>query len=340
VSWNNNSPHELIVAASIAGGLVVLLWVVRTLVARKLRNAASTASSVDDFFLLIAHKTKILLLVIPCLFAGARSLDLPSDLRGQLHIAMLLALIAQVTLWVTGVVDFSLRRYHRTRIESDPAAVMTLNVFRIAALVALWIFAAVLTIHNLGFNVTALITGLGIGGVAVALATQNILADLFASLSIVIDKPFILGDGVMVDRQSGIVEHIGLKTTRIRAASGEQIVFSNGDLLKTRIHNYARMRERRSVLRLAVRYGTSAEVLEHIPAMLRAAVEKHEHARFDRAHLLSLGEQAYEFELAFYTPSDYPTHLDLQQAVILDVVRALEADGVMPAERERMHRAE
>jgi small-conductance mechanosensitive channel len=309
-------------------------------VARQLRDAALTASAVDDFFLLVAHRSKVLLFVIPCVYAGARTLDLPNDVREPLHTAMLLALIAQVTLWVTGVVDFWLRRYHRTRIETDPSAVMTLNVFRIGALISLWTFATVLTIHNLGFNVTALITGLGIGGVAVALATQNILSDLFASLSIVVDKPFVLGDAVMVDRQSGVVEHIGLKTTRIRAAGGEQIVFSNSDLLKTRIHNYARMRERRAVLRLPVRYGTPSAVLDRLPPLLRAAAEKHDRARFDRAHLVSLTDQAYEFELVFYTPSDYLTYLDLQQAVMLDVIRVLEAEGVVLAERERMHRAE
>jgi small-conductance mechanosensitive channel len=331
------SPRLLLTAASIAGGLFLLLWVTKTLLARRFRDASSTASPVDDFFLLVAQKTKLLLLVFPCVFAGARTLTLPKELHAPLHTAMLLAVIAQVTLWVTAVVDFWLRRYRRTRIETDPASVMTINVFRIAALAALWIFATVLAIHNLGFDVTALIAGLGIGGVAVALATQNILADLFASLSIVIDKPFILGDSITVDKLGGTVEHIGLKTTRIRASTGEQIIFANGDLLKTRIHNYARMRERRSTSRIAIPYGTPADTLSRLPALLRAAVEKHEGARFDRVHLISLGEQAYELELTFLTPSEYGAFLDIQQAVFLDVVRTLETEGLTLAERERLH---
>ncbi|HEX2831711.1 MAG TPA: mechanosensitive ion channel family protein [Thermoanaerobaculia bacterium] len=325
-----------LIASSIAAGLLLLLWLVKTLLARKLRNAASTATSVDDFFLLVAQKTKLLLLVIPCVYAGARTLALPKELHAPLHTTMLLALIAQVTLWVTAVVDFWLRRYRRTRIESDPASVMTINAFRIAAIVSLWIFAGVLAIHNLGFDVTALIAGLGIGGVAVALATQNILADLFASLSIVIDKPFILGDSISVDKQSGTVEHIGLKTTRLRASTGEQVIFSNGDLLKSRIQNFTRMRERRSTLRIAVGYGTTSEQLATLPALLRNAVEKQERARFDRAHLISLGEQAYELEVTFLTPSDYASFLDIQQAVMLDIIRTLESEKLMLAERERM----
>jgi small-conductance mechanosensitive channel len=305
-----------------------------------LRNAAATVSLVDDFFLLVAHKTKVLLLLVPALYAGARTLDLPNDLRDPMRTAMLLAVIAQVTLWVTAVVDFWLRRYRRIRFETDPAAVMTINAFRIGALVALWIFAAVLAIHNLGFDVTALIAGLGIGGVAVALATQNILADLFASLSIVIDKPFILGDGITVDKQSGTVEHIGLKTTRMRASTGEQVIFSNGDLLKSRIHNFARMQERRSTSRIAIRYGTPVETLARIPDLLRSAVEKHEHARFDRAHLVALGDHAYEYELTFLTPPDAATFFDIQQAVMLDVVRSLDAEGLALAERERVVRGD
>ncbi|MGN6183039.1 MAG: mechanosensitive ion channel family protein [Thermoanaerobaculia bacterium] len=330
------SPHPLLIAASIASALFLLFWILKVVIARRFRDAATTASAVDDFFLLVAQKTKLLLLVIPCAYAGSRSLTLPKDLHAPLHTAMLLALIAQVTLWVTAVVDFWLRHYRRARIDSDPGSVMTINAFRIAAIVALWIFAAVLAIHNLGFDVTTLVAGLGIGGVAVALATQNILADLFASLSIVIDKPFILGDAITVDKQSGSVEHIGLKTTRLRASTGEQIVFSNGDLLKSRIHNFTRMRERRSTLRIALAYNTTSAQLAKIPSLLQAAVEKHEHARFDRAHLVSLGEQAFEFELTFLGPTAYSAFLDLQQAVMLDVIRALELETLALAERERV----
>lgn len=335
MSWNDNTPEELAIAGAVAGGLFLLLWAIKALCSRRFRNAAETSSPVDDFVLLLAQKTKLYLILIPCITIGMRSLELPRALREPLATAMLIACIAQCTLWITAIVDLWLRRYRRTRLESDPASVMTINVFRIAALAALWLFAGVLAIHNLGFNVTALITGLGIGGVAVALATQNILADLFASLSIVLDKPFILGDGITVDRQSGSVEHIGLKTTRLRAPTGEQVIFSNADLLKSRIHNFARVKERRSQSRIAVAYGTPAERLATIPALLRSVVEAHPGARFDRAHLVTLGEEAYEFELSFLTPASHAEFLDVQQAVLLDVVRAFETAGLSLAERHR-----
>jgi small-conductance mechanosensitive channel len=246
-----------------------------------------------------------------------------------MRIAAALALVAQIALWTTGVIDFWLRRYKRSRVETDPAAVMTVNVFRVSAVVAVWVVAAIVAIDNLGFNVTGLIAGLGIGGVAIALATQNILADLFASLSIVVDKPFVLGDAIMVDDHVGIVEHIGLKTTRLRSVNGEQLIFSNGDLLKSRIRNFKRMTERRALIRLGVTYQTPAETLARIPLLLRAAVEKHEGTRFDRAHFVGFGESAYEIELAYFvTGSDYAAYLDVRQAVNLDVIAAFAAEKI------------
>ncbi len=308
---------------------MVLVWLVRTLATRRLRHAHLTASDVDDFILDVARRTKLFLLLLPALFLGARAIgDLAPDLRRLLRIGATLSLIAQTTLWTTGIIDFFLHRYRRARIESDPASVMTVNAFRIAAIAALWIVAIVVAIDNLGFNVTTLIAGLGIGGVAVALAMQNILGDLFASLSIVVDKPFVLGDAISVDDHAGTVEHIGLKTTRLRSVGGEQLIFSNGDLLKSRIRNFKRMTERRALTRLAVAADTSAETLARIPSLLRAAVEKQEHARFDRAHLVSIGD-GHGFELAYFVPgAAYSTFLDVQQAIDLDILRAFSAEEI------------
>jgi len=336
VKFSISSAPDPLVAAAVAGGLFLLIWILRALIVRRFRDAAQTESPVDDFFLLVAQKTKLFLFVAPCLYVGAQTQGWFAglDLRAPLHVATLLSFIAQTTLWVTAVVDFSLRRYKRVRFETDPGARLTINAFRVGALIALWTFATVLAIHNLGFDVTALIAGLGIGGVAVALATQNILADLFASLSIVIDKPFIPGDAISVDKNGGTVEHIGLKTTRLRAASGEQLIFSNGDLLKSRIQNFARMQQRRVQLRFAIRFDTPVATLERIPTLLQSAVAKHPGARFERAHLVAFGDSGYELEVSFHTPPEQDAQLDLQQAVMLDVVRTLESERVSLAERE------
>lgn len=324
-----NSPRELITAGSICLGLLFIVWGVRTVVRRKLRNAASTPGQTDDFFLGLANQTKLFLLFLPAVFLGARVLDLPSDLRGHLKTVASISIIAQTALWVGGVIDFWLRRYHKTRLDSDPASATTIAAFRTGAVVLVWAIAVLEALTRLGFEVRTLIAGLGIGGVAIALATQNILADLFASLSIVLDKPFVVGDPITVDSHSGTVEHIGLKTTRLRSVNGEQLVFSNNDLLKSRIQNWKRMAERRSYSRLGVTYQTPPELLERIPMLLRAAAEKQERVRFDRAHFVRFGDSAYEFELAFFAlVSDYAEYLTIQQAVYLDIIKAFEAEGV------------
>lgn len=325
---------ELLLAASIAGGVLLLIGLVQAIAKRRLRNAHQTVTDVDDFLLDVTRRTKLALLLLPAIFLGARVLDLPADFRRILRIAAALSFIAQAALWATGVIDFWLNRYRRIRIETDPSAAMTVNLFRGAGIVTVWLVAATVALANLDVEVTPLIASLGIGGVAVALALQNILGDLFASLSIVIDKPFVLGDSISVDDHAGTVEHIGLKTTRVRAVSGEQLVFSNGDLLKSRIRNFKRMTERRLLTKLTVEHGTPPDTLARIPTLLQAAVEKQKDARFDHAHLTSITEGGVGFELAYFVPSGSETpFLDVQQAVYLDVLRAFSAEEIELAHR-------
>ena len=207
--------------------------------------------------------------------------------------ASIVALLVQAALWADALLDFAVARSADGRKEADPASATTLGALGFLGRLAIWTAAVLLVMANLGINVTALVAGFGIGGVAVALAAQNILGDLFASASIVLDKPFVLGDFIVVDDKSGTVEHIGLKTTRLRSLSGEQLIFSNADLLKSRIHNYQRMSERRAALSINVAYGTPYEKLAAIPAMLREAVESQPQARFDRAHFARLGPSAH-----------------------------------------------
>ena len=325
---------RLLLAASIAAGVLVLIALVQTITKRRLRDAHRTATDVDDFLLDATRRTKLLLLILPAIFLGARVLDLPADFRRGLRIAATLSFIAQAALWVTGVIDFWLIRYRRSRIETDPSAAMTVNLFRGAGMVTVWLIAATVALANLDVEVTPLIASLGIGGVAVALALQNILGDLFASLSIVIDKPFVLGDAISVDDHSGTVEHIGLKTTRVRSVNGEQLVFSNGDLLKSRIRNFKRMTERRSLTKITVAHATPPETLARIPTLLQAAVEKQKDARFEHAHLTTITESGLGFELVYFVPSSSKTpFLDVQQAVYLDVLRAFAAEGIELAQR-------
>ena len=184
-------------------------------------------------------------------------------------------------------------------------------------------------LDNLGVNITALVAGLGVGGIAVALAVQTILGDLFASLSIVVDKPFVVGDFLIVRDLLGSVEHVGLKTKRLRSLSGEQLVFSNSDLLNSRIRNYGRMYERRVAFDIGVTYQAPREKLVKIPEIIREAVEKQQKTRFDRSHFKAYGDFSLLFESVYFVlESDYNKYMDVQQAINLYIHECFETEAI------------
>jgi len=204
-----------------------------------------------------------------------------------------------------------------------------LSLIQSTVRLAIWLLAFLLIFENLGFDVTALVAGLGIGGIAVALAAQSVLGDLFSSLSIVLDRPFEVGDFIVFGDQSGTVERIGVKTTRIRSLSGEQIAVSNSDLVQSRIHNYKRMAERRVLFVIGTTYDTPGSKLERIPGLVKDIVDAQDTARFDRAHFRSFGDSALEFEVVYWVLSpDYTTYMDVQQRVNFAIFRAFEAESI------------
>jgi small-conductance mechanosensitive channel len=220
-------------------------------------------------------------------------------------------------------------RYRKEQAAEDPGLATALGAVGILAQGIIWAIFLLLILQNLGIQITALVTGLGIGGIAVALAVQNVLGDLLASLSIVLDKPFVIGDFVVVGEFSGTVEHVGLKTTRVRSLSGEQLVFSNSDLLGSRIRNFKRMQERRVAFTVGVTYGTGADKLERIPGMIREVVEGRELVRFDRCHFKSYGDFSLNFETVYYVLlPDYTSYMDVQQAINLEIYRRFQDAGI------------
>ena len=211
----------------------------------------------------------------------------------------------------------------------DPGGATAIGAMSFVGRALVWTVVALLVLDNLGIDVTALITGLGIGGVAVALALQNVLSDLFASLSIVLDKPFVVGDFVVVGDVMGTVEHVGLKTTRLRSLSGEQLVISNSDLLSSRIRNFQRMSERRAVFQLGVTYETSPDKLRAVPGIVRAAIEGQPGTRFDRSHFKSYGAFSLDFETVYYVhTADYNRYMDVQEGINLELLSQFNAHGI------------
>ena len=279
----------------LAGGIVfvsalVLLAARRLIVQRLIKYARTTVTPLDDMLAEAVAGTRRLFLVVIAFYAGAQFLDLPSKADRLVTSIAIIALLMQAALWMNRGIAAWLAGYLQEKKQTDAAGATTVSVLGFIARVAVWALVVLMILDNLGFNITALVASLGIGGIAVALAVQNILGDVFASLSIALDKPFVIGDFIIVDDVLGTVDYIGLKTTRLRSLSGEQIVFSNADLLKSRIRNYKRMFERRVVFTIGVVYQTTHAKLERIPALVRSIVEQQSKTRFDRASAPRAGE--------------------------------------------------
>lgn len=236
----------------------------------------------------------------------------------------------QVGYWGSALIGWWLSEYQRQHMETDADAVTTMRAVGFLARLVLFVLLLLLVLDNIpGVEVTALIAGLGIGGIAVALAVQNILADLFASFSISLDKPFAIGDFIIVGEHTGTVENIGLKTTRLRSLSGEQLVIANDDLLRSRVRNFRRMSERRVVFGFGIVYRTPYRHVESLPALVREIIEGIERARFDRAHFKAYGDSALEFEVVYYVLApDYPIYMDVQQNINLALFRRFEEKGI------------
>ena len=325
--YGNEIQRWLIALGVAVGVLIVLRLVEQILIVRMQRVAEKTHTIIDDVVTGALRKTKLLFLFIVAIFVGSLWLTLDSALRSVLLRTVIIATLIQAGIWVSRGLQIWLEHYRKT--EEDGANRTTMNALSFIGRLILWVTVFLLILDNLGIDVTALVAGMGIGGIAIALAVQNILGDLFASLSIVLDKPFVNGDFIKVGEMAGSVEHIGIKTTRVRSISGEQLVFSNSDLLTSRIHNYGRMYQRRVTFPLGVTYQTPAEKLERIPGLIRAAIEAQDLVRFDRSHFASYGDSALNFETVYYVEtSDYTRHMDILQAVNLRIYRAFEEEAI------------
>jgi small-conductance mechanosensitive channel len=314
------------VTIAVIAGLIGLRQVARRYHQRYARSEREEVLEIP--FAVLAGTTFLFLLVV-AIYAGLRTLTMAERTTQILDSAIMLAVFWQVGLWLSSAVSAWLERKRRRAMAADRALVGSIALISLAARTTIWALVLMLTLENLGVDITALVAGLGIGGVAVALAVQNILGDLFASLSIALDKPFVVGDFLQTGEYLGTVEYIGIKSTRLRSLSGEQIVMSNADLLGSRIRNYGRMADRRVVFTLNVAYETPPDLLARIPGEIRAIIEAQKDTRFDRSHFASYGPHQLVFETVYYVLSaDYNRYMDIQQAINLALYRRFEEMGV------------
>jgi small-conductance mechanosensitive channel len=317
-------------AAAMAGLALALLLAAKRVILRKASELARrTETILDDLLVAALAGTRWFTLLAAALYAAGAALDLPARAGRAADALLVFCLLLQGAIWTSTAVGFLLDHAIRQREEGDAGGTLNLKALAFTAKVVVWSVFLLAVLANAGVNVTGLMTGLGIGGIAVALAVQNVLGDLFASLSIILDKPFEPGDFIIVGEFLGAVETIGLKTTRIRSLSGEQIIFSNSDLLKSRVRNYKRMAERRVAFTLGVTFQTPRAKLSVIPDRVREIVAAQPGTRFDRAHFKEIGESALTFEIVYYLlDPDFNTYMDVQQAINLEIMQRFEEDGI------------
>jgi small-conductance mechanosensitive channel len=325
----NSQQTWLLAAAAFAAVVLMLRIALRLAVRRWAQLAQRTATHWDDIIVKVIASTTLFFLLVVGIFTSSSFLELPTRVDSGLTRLMVIALIVQAGVWSSVIVGALLDRYRQHASEKDPAALTTIGVLGFIGMTLLWSTVVLLALDNLGIDVTALVAGLGIGGVAVALAAQNILGDLFASLSIVFDKPFAVGDFLNIDDYLGSVEHVGLKTTRLRSLSGEQLIVSNSDLLGSRIRNYGRMFERRVVFTIGVTYQTPREKLKKIPVIIQQAVEAQKGTRFDRSHFMQYADYSLNFETVYYVLTrDYNAYMDAQQEIYYTIHERFEQEGI------------
>ena len=316
-----NSLQVWLGAVFLALALFIVMRIVKAVLITHLAKLASrTSTGLDDLVVALLRKTSVILLLALALYFGSTLLQLPIKVSGLIDRLLIIIFLLQAGIWGDALIRHRLTDIVKRKTTEDASSVATITVLGFIGRLVVWSIVVLVGLDNLGFNITTLIAGLGVGGVAVALATQNILGDLFASISIVLDKPFVVGDFIIVGDYLGTVEYIGIKTTRLRSLSGEQLVFSNNDLLGSRVRNYKRMSERRIVFSIGVIYQTPYEKLQAIPAMIREIIEAQPNVRFDRAHFKEYGDFALVFEIVYYVLSpDYHVYMDLQQAINLAI---------------------
>lgn len=292
------------------------------IIKRVTSKIASTETKLDDLFLKLFESIKRYFIATIAIYIGLLQVDFTATARININKVFILITIFQISQLASVVITFFINKRLKSKSENNLELASTINLLSLAIKMVVYSILFLVALNNLGVDVTALIAGLGVGGIAVALALQNILTDLFSSLTIVLDKPFIVGDFIVIDELSGTIENIGLKTTRLKSISGEQLIFGNTDLLKSRIKNYKRMKERRILQNLTVTYQTSSEQLEVIPEMIKTIIESVENTRFDRCHFLRFQDSSLEFELVYWVLSpEFNKYADCAQSINLKIFK-------------------
>ena len=326
--WNNTIEAYLWAVGILLIGFI-LLKIFRNIILTKLKKiAAKTPTLIDDLLVKVIEKSLQPLVYFGLFIAALKILNLADIIQKGINIFSAIFLTFLITKMIISAVNFSLYSYTKKSDETEKQEKQLRGIKGLINFVV-WALALIFLLDNLGVKISTVIAGLGIGGIAVALAAQAILGDLFSYFVIFFDRPFEIGDFIVVGDKSGTVENIGIKTTRVKAIGGEQLIFANTDLTNSRIHNYKKMERRRVVFRIGVIYQTSAEKLKSIPSMIKEIISNTPGANFDRSNLASFGDFSIYFETVYYVDgSEYNQYMNIHQSISLNIFEKFEKEGI------------
>lgn len=321
-----NSVTDWLIAVAVFFAMFIALELVRKVAVTKLvKLAKKTHSKLDDVISGFLNSIKWPVFFLVALFFALQGVELPESIDLILDIAILVVIVSQAIRILEEIAAFLILR----QLKSNNSDAELPAVFRIALRMLLWSVGLLLILSNAGVNITSLVAGLGIGGLAVSLALQSLLSDLFASFSIAIDKPFVIGDFIIVGEHMGTVKHIGLKTTRITALEGEEIVMSNAELTSARVQNYKKMQQRRILFRFGVTYDTKPDKMRKVAEDVANIINEHKQARVDRVHFKEFGSSELVFEAVYYMQTnDYNVYMDTQEDINLRIMEYYEKNGL------------
>ena len=295
-----NSLRDWLLAAAAFGATFLVVPFIRGRIRARQQRWKDLDNPALDLLGRLAARTSPLVMLSVALNFSEKVLTLPARVDRVFDVIIVFGIAVQLALWAVTALRFAIDRHQLRAGDGDQRERASVGVLMFVGQVVIWAIFSLLALDNLGVNITALVAGMGVGGIAIALAVQTILGDLFGSMSIALDKPFQVGDQLRIDDIEGTVEHIGIKSTRLRSLTGEQVILSNADVLKSRVRNLGRMAERRALFRVGVTYETPPERLEQVGEIIRRAVESVPHTRFLQCPLISLGADSLEFELIFF----------------------------------------
>jgi small-conductance mechanosensitive channel len=323
-----NALVEWIVAIAVAVLVALLSRLLQGLLTGRMSKAtARTVTRIDDVVVSVLRGTKVVFHIALGVLVGQHLVRVPASATGVVHVALTLAFTLQLGVWATRAANGVISIWATGR-DHGHEATRAAGLGFLARLV-IWSFVVLIALANFGIELSAVIAGLGVGGVAAALAVQSTLGDLFAGVSMYFDRPFDIGDFVGIDTLRGTVIKIGIKTTRIQSIDGEELVLPNGEIAKARIRNFARLKERRILFRFGIAYESEPAKVERAVEITRMAVGRREGLRFERAHFVALGTTSLEIEVVYHVLSpEYATYLEHQQAINLDLFRAFKEEGI------------